>query len=371
MSDTTPHHDLPLLAASQAQKHVTHNEAITLIDGLLQLSVISRTQNTPPTNPSEGDRYLVGSSPTDEWLNQAGHLAFYVSSSWRYSVPQVGWFAWIEDEAIYLSYSGTDWGAAVVEAQQEVSQFGINAGSDSYNRLTVKSDAILISHDDVTPGSGDIRINCNKASDGHVAAFLFQSNYGGRGEFGLLGNNDFTIKTTPDGGSWASALIARSADGAVEIAKADIKGGAIEATEIGATSPSSGQFSTLAVSSDAAISGISSAGLFTSMHVTVASDGVGTISPHRQSGVVLVTAVDAAAAQSAHTGLFVYRLGSSPQLVSLTNLSSCVSAGSTTLTGSTGAADTTSLSAQFSELQIENRSGGVLVYSVVFLGGEA
>ena len=38
MSDVTPHLGLPLLAAGQAQKHVTHNEALTLLDALAQLA---------------------------------------------------------------------------------------------------------------------------------------------------------------------------------------------------------------------------------------------------------------------------------------------------------------------------------------------
>jgi hypothetical protein len=35
----TPHLALPLMAAAQAQKHVTHNEALRLLDGLVQGTV--------------------------------------------------------------------------------------------------------------------------------------------------------------------------------------------------------------------------------------------------------------------------------------------------------------------------------------------
>jgi hypothetical protein len=54
MSNTI-RHSLPLLAAGQAQKEVTHNEALLAIDRQLQLSVVSRTRAQPPTVPVAGE----------------------------------------------------------------------------------------------------------------------------------------------------------------------------------------------------------------------------------------------------------------------------------------------------------------------------
>ena len=42
---------LPYILASQAQKHVTHNEAIRALDCLVQLSVESRVLTGPPASP--------------------------------------------------------------------------------------------------------------------------------------------------------------------------------------------------------------------------------------------------------------------------------------------------------------------------------
>ena len=47
MTDT-PNLTLPYIFASQAQKHVTHNEAIRTLDCLVQLSVESRALTSPP-----------------------------------------------------------------------------------------------------------------------------------------------------------------------------------------------------------------------------------------------------------------------------------------------------------------------------------
>ena len=42
MPDDSTHLHLPYIAANQAQKHVTHNEAVRLLDALVQMAVISR-----------------------------------------------------------------------------------------------------------------------------------------------------------------------------------------------------------------------------------------------------------------------------------------------------------------------------------------
>ena len=56
MSDSTTNLLLPYLMAAQAQKHVTHNEALRLLDGLVQLSVRSLSEIAPPASPADGDR---------------------------------------------------------------------------------------------------------------------------------------------------------------------------------------------------------------------------------------------------------------------------------------------------------------------------
>ena len=51
MPDQTPRLSLPLLLESQAQKHVTHNEALRRLDVLAQLAVLAFDAATPPTLP--------------------------------------------------------------------------------------------------------------------------------------------------------------------------------------------------------------------------------------------------------------------------------------------------------------------------------
>ena len=45
---------LPLIEAAQAQKHVTHNEALFTLDTVVQLSVADRDLPAPPGGPADG-----------------------------------------------------------------------------------------------------------------------------------------------------------------------------------------------------------------------------------------------------------------------------------------------------------------------------
>ena len=57
MTDT-PRLALPAIEAAQAQKHVTHNEALVLLDALTHLAVESRALSAPPGSPGEGSSYI-------------------------------------------------------------------------------------------------------------------------------------------------------------------------------------------------------------------------------------------------------------------------------------------------------------------------
>jgi hypothetical protein len=115
---TTPRLALAYLAASQAQKEVTHNDALNDLDALAQLSVIDRTLNAPPGSPATGDVYIVGASPTGAWSGQAGKVAAYYAG-WRFKTPEAGWIAWAQNENHLLYYTGSAWallGAPALDA---------------------------------------------------------------------------------------------------------------------------------------------------------------------------------------------------------------------------------------------------------------
>ncbi len=100
---------LPLMEAAQAQKHVTHNEALALLDGLVQLAVKSRVLATPPATPVEGDRYLVPAAPTGVWVGHGGQIAVLLAGVWRYTTPREGWTLWVDNENLFLAFDGSAW----------------------------------------------------------------------------------------------------------------------------------------------------------------------------------------------------------------------------------------------------------------------
>ena len=103
----TPKLHLPELAASQDQKHVTHNEALFLIDQLIQLSVLSKSISVPPGSPTLGDAYIVNTGGSADWLAKDGQIAIYDGNGWLFQVPSSGWQAWVTDEALaYRLVSG-------------------------------------------------------------------------------------------------------------------------------------------------------------------------------------------------------------------------------------------------------------------------
>ena len=56
--DNTPNLQLPYLMAAQAQKHVTHNEALRALDAIVQLLVLDKDLASLPGSPTDGSRYI-------------------------------------------------------------------------------------------------------------------------------------------------------------------------------------------------------------------------------------------------------------------------------------------------------------------------
>ena len=109
MSDITTHLLLPYLLAAQAQKHATHNEAVRLLDAIVQLSVLDRDLTAPPASPSDGDRYIVASGASGVWAGWDLNVTTWVDGVWMRLVPRPGWLAWIADEATFFVWNGSAW----------------------------------------------------------------------------------------------------------------------------------------------------------------------------------------------------------------------------------------------------------------------
>jgi hypothetical protein len=218
---TTTNLELPYIAAAQAQKHVTHNEALRMLDAVVQIGVESGSLTTPPATPVDGDRYIVASAATGAWSGRDHMVAAYQDNTWAFYEPRPGWLAWIADEQLLRAWNGTAW----IEAGGGGSSFnptplvGVNSTADTNNRLTVSSAASLFNHD----GNGH-RLKVNKATATDTASILFQTGYSGRAEMGLAGDDDYRFKVSPDGTAWYEAIVIDKDTGAVTLPNTTIGG---------------------------------------------------------------------------------------------------------------------------------------------------
>ena len=87
---------LPLLAAGQAQKHVTVNEALVRLDALATGVCESATTLTAPALAAEGTVYIVPTGGT--WPADAGALCVWLNGGWLTVAPAEGWRVWVRDE---------------------------------------------------------------------------------------------------------------------------------------------------------------------------------------------------------------------------------------------------------------------------------
>ena len=211
MSDNSAKLSLPYLQASQAQKHVTHNEALRMLDSVVQLSVIDADLTDPPATPADGDRYLLPVGATGDWAGEDGKLAVWDDTAWVFHTPNEGWLAWVEDVDQLHAYDGTTWVEAGGAGDlQNVDFVGVNTTADASNRLAVSSPNTLLSHE----GNGH-QVKVNKAADTDTASLLFQTNWSGRAEMGTVGDDDFQIKVSADGTTFNQSMVADAATGTV------------------------------------------------------------------------------------------------------------------------------------------------------------
>ena len=63
--ETTANLQLPYIMPSQAQKHVTHNETLLMLDAIVQLGIRDRDLSAPPAGESDGGRYIVAAGGTE------------------------------------------------------------------------------------------------------------------------------------------------------------------------------------------------------------------------------------------------------------------------------------------------------------------
>ena len=244
--DTTDNLDLPYIMPSQAQKHVTHNEAIGMLDALVQLGVLDRDLTAPPGSPANGDRHIVAATATGDWSGQSGKIAHRLDGAWSFYAPKPGFLSHVEDEDIFVFWTGAAWTPldGVLAALQNLALLGIGTTADSTNPFSAKLNKALWTAKTVSEGGdGDLRYTLNKETAADVLSLLLQTGFSGRAELGLIGDDNLALKVSPDGSAWTTALTVDKATGQFTINNAfnlnaalNIAGAALGITRDGSAS---------------------------------------------------------------------------------------------------------------------------------------
>jgi len=102
---------LPLLAAGQAQKEMTVNEALARLDIAVQASVVAGGVDQPPASPVSGQGWIVGADPSGDWSGHAGAIAGWTDDGWRFVAPVEGMIAWAQADGVAWRYVDGGWRA--------------------------------------------------------------------------------------------------------------------------------------------------------------------------------------------------------------------------------------------------------------------
>ena len=79
------------------------------LDDIVFASIIDRDLTAPPSaDPTNGDRYIPKATATLDWKSKEDSIMFW-HGYWAEIKPTQNMRAWLEDEKIWIEYSGSAW----------------------------------------------------------------------------------------------------------------------------------------------------------------------------------------------------------------------------------------------------------------------
>lgn len=199
--DMTPRLKLPYIAPQQAQKQVTYNEAMRMLDVLVHPVVKSRALTAPPGSPAEGDAYLVAAAPTGGWSGKAGKLAVFVDGGWMFHDPLDGWLLYVEADDQFVQRQAGVW-SPLLSSVSDLSDYATGSWTPG---ISFGGNAVGVAY-----GAGNAG-RYTRVGRLCIATFLLQlSNKGSSsGAAALTGLPFAALAAAPAGGlstSWASGI---------------------------------------------------------------------------------------------------------------------------------------------------------------------
>ena len=207
MADTSNSLSLPFIQPSQAQKHVTHNEALQILDTLTQLAVVSDETTAPPSSPSSGSRYIIAPGGTGDWAGHDGEVAVFETGGWRFFVPRAGWRAFVLNREALVVFDGGDWIDLDSDDLQDISSFGLGMSASVSTPFSAKlNSALWTALYQADAGSGDLIKTVNKEAATNDGGIVFQTDFQTRAILGLFGTDAFRLAVSPDGNTFFDGL---------------------------------------------------------------------------------------------------------------------------------------------------------------------
>ncbi len=216
MPDQLPNLNLPLIAPSQAQKHVTHNEALRLLDTLTHLAVLSETRALPPSDSSAGARYLIAAGAQGAWAGQDGKIASYEQGGWLFHAPRPGWRLFVIETGLFKIFDGTRWQVLGGKLLEDLSGLGIGTDTGAAPFSAKLNHALWTALYAADGGSGDLTQTVNKESPAGNAGIILQTDFATKALLGHFGSDNFRISVTEDGTNFQDGLEIDNATGILD-----------------------------------------------------------------------------------------------------------------------------------------------------------
>lgn len=152
-SNETMRLGMPLLLPTQAQKHVTVNEALMRLDGQVNLVLQSVSVQVPPEVAIDGACWGVPNGAQGAWAGQGGRIAIGANGGWVFQQPAAGMRAFIADRGVGAIHDGAAWvsgalslglqGSALMAGMAEA-EVDVAAGASFDSGLLIPAGAMVI-----------------------------------------------------------------------------------------------------------------------------------------------------------------------------------------------------------------------------------
>jgi len=109
----------------------------------------------------------------------------------------------------------------LVNTTIKTTRLGVNTDADTTNKVAFKSNNVL----QTTENDTDARYKLNKKLSTNTASHQFQSNFQTKAEFGLIGEDNYSLKVSPDGSTFKEVYKVDATSGIVDIKQDITKGG--------------------------------------------------------------------------------------------------------------------------------------------------